>query len=189
MEAFSLERIQKKAAIFDLTKLEWMNGQYMSRTAPDELLTLIAGELLDRYRFDTEATDREKLLRCISVTAERARTTLDLAFRVALRYDATLVETTDKARRFVDKDPAGYQRALSAAREVLAGLPEGAWQPEPIEQALRDLASRLEIGVGKIFQPIRIALTGDTVSEPANVLLEVVGRDETLRRLDTALAS
>ncbi len=186
IDAFSLERIQKKAAIFDLTKLEWMNGQYIQAADPADLLELIA-DGLKTEGIDADDIGRERLLRCIEVNAERARTTLDLAHRVAVRYDAKLIERTPKAQKLIDKNPDEYGDALEAARERLEALTESDWTPERLESELRDLAESRELKPGKIFQPIRVALTGDTVSEGVNVLLEVVGREESLARLQTAI--
>jgi len=73
--------------------------------------------------------------------------------------------------------------ALQAALEVLK---DADWKPETLERALRELAERRGVASGKIFQPIRIALTGGTVSEPVNELLYVVGKDAALKRLAAA---
>jgi len=185
IDAFSLERIQKKAAIFDLKKLEWMNGQYIQAADSADLLELIADELKTKG-IDADRIGLERVLRCIAVNSERARTTLDLAHRVAVRYDASLIERTPKATKLIEKDPDGYRTALSASRERLSTLSEGEWQPERLEAELRSLAEEMDLKPGKIFQPIRVALTGDTVSEGVNVLLEVVGREESLARLGVA---
>ena len=73
--------------------------------------------------------------------------------------------------------------ALQAALEVLK---DADWKPEILERVLRELAERRGVASGKIFQPIRIALTGGTVSEPVNELLYVVGKDAALKRLADA---
>jgi glutamyl-tRNA synthetase len=75
---------------------------------------------------------------------------------------------------------------LEEARRVLAEVP--AWSATGIDDALRSMAERLSIGLGKIAQPIRVAVTGGTASPGIGETLEIVGRDETLRRIDTAMA-
>lgn len=185
--AFSIERVQKKAALFDLTKLEWMNGQYISRTPPENLLVLIADELKQTHGLDSATLDRRHLLRVIEVTRERARTTIDLAFRVAVRYDASKIERDDKANALIQKDPTGFTAALAQASERLHAIPEPEWQPERLESELRALAEEMGVALGKVMQPVRVALTGQTVSEPVHLLLEVVGREESLRRLNGAM--
>jgi glutamyl-tRNA synthetase len=100
-----------------------------------------------------------------------------------VRLDAKFVTLDDKAVKEIAKDPAGYKQALAAALEALTGIE---WTPQAIEQALRAVAEKLGVAAGKVFQPIRIALTGGTVSEPVHELLFVIGKDAALRRLEGA---
>ena len=188
VQAFSIERIQTKAAVFDVTKLEWMNGQYLSQAPPEELLELVRDELLLRYRLDAGKMDLARLTRCLEVTRERARTTNDLAYRVAVRHDSSFVVRENKANQYVAKDPAEFRANLTAALDLLRNLEQPQWQPDALEAALRGLGDRLGVGPGKVFQPIRIALTGGLVSEPVNVLLEVVGKAESLKRIEEELS-
>ena len=186
VEAFSLERVQKKSAIFDLTKLEWLNGQYISRTPPEELYALVKTDLDDRG-LTAAAVGRDRLRRAVAVQSERARTTLELAERVAIRFDASLIRRDAKADKLMAKDPEGFRTALRAVAERLSTIAEPDWTPEGLETELRGLAEARSLSLGAVFQPIRVALTGQTVSEPANVLLELVGKDESLRRIRSAL--
>ncbi|NIM48479.1 MAG: glutamate--tRNA ligase [Gemmatimonadales bacterium] len=185
IEAFSVEKIQKKSAVFDITKLEWMNGQYISRTTPEQLFPLIEGELVDAG-LDLDTIGRDRLLRATAVQSERARTTLELAHRLAIRFDASLIERDAKANKLISKDPTGFRSALSAAAQRLSGIEDSQWEAERLETELRSLANELELAPGKVFQPIRVAVTGNTVSEPVNVLLEVVGKQESLARMEAA---
>jgi glutamyl-tRNA synthetase len=105
---------------------------------------------------------------------------------VAVRLDAKFVTFDDKAQKEIAKDPAGYRAALEAS---IAALQSVDWAPQAIEQALRSVADQRGVAAGKIFQPIRIALTGGTVSEPVHELLDVVGRDAALNRLASATQS
>jgi len=101
-----------------------------------------------------------------------------------VRLDATFVQVDEKAQREIAKDPTGYHAALAASVTALKNAPD--WTPQSLEQVLRDLAEQRNVAAGKIFQPIRIALTGGTVSEPVNELLSVVGKEPALRRLEAA---
>ena len=185
IKAFALKDVQKKAAIFDPTKLEWMNGQYISRTPVEELLPLIKNEMSEKYGIDIDE-NKDQVDRTVQVTRERARTTLNLAWQTALRMDASLIERTDKANKLISKDPEGFSAALNEAGRRLGGLADSDWTEEKLDAELRELAESMEIGVGKVMQPIRVALTGDTVSEAVNVLLVVVGKDESLKRISSA---
>jgi len=176
---FSFEGIQKKPAIFDMTKLEWMNGQYLSAGSAEQLYSLVAPQL-EQLKLDG---NKDAVLRAIAAVKTRSRTTLDIAKQVAVRLDARHVVFDEKATKEIAKDPAGYKAALEAS---LAVLKTAEWTPAALEHALRALADQKGVAAGKVFQPIRIALTGGTVSEPVNELLFVVGRDAALKRLEAA---
>src|SRR6266851_3312810 len=154
IKLFSFAGIQQKAAIFDMTKLEWMNGQYLSMTPAEDLYPLVAPQLAQLG----VNGNKDAVLKAIAAVKTRSRTTLDVARQVAVRLDAKYVALDDKAKR-------------------------------EIAQRLRALAEGRQVAAGKVFQPIRIALTGGTVSEPVNELLYVVGKEAALRRLEAAVRS
>ena len=176
---FSLEGIQKKSAIFDMTKLEWMNGQYLSASSADELYPLIAPQL-EKLGVNGK---RDAVLKAITAVKTRSRTTLDVARQVAARLDPKHVALDEKARREIAQDPAGYKASLEASVAALRGAE---WTPAALERQLRELAAERGVPPGKVFQPIRIALTGGTVSEPVNELLHVIGKTAALRRIQAA---
>ena len=176
---FSFDGVQKKAAVFDMTKLEWMNGQYLSAASAEELLPFVAPQLA-AIGVDGDA---EAVRRAIAAVKTRSRTTIEVARQVAVRLDPKFVVMDDKATKEIAKDQAGYTSALQAA---IAALRDAEWSPDGLEQRLRALADERGVAAGKIFQPIRIALTGGTVSEPVNELLYVTGKDAALRRLEAA---
>ena len=91
------------------------------------------------------------------------------------------------ATSFVNQDLDGFRLALENAGEHLAAIPQDGWDADARDASLRTLAERLELGLGKIMQPIRIAITGGTVSEAVNELLVVVGKDQSLQRMRDAL--
>jgi glutamyl-tRNA synthetase len=177
---FSLEGILKKPAVFDTTKLEWMNGQYLTAKSAEELYPLVQPELA---KLGVNG-NKDAVLKAINAVKTRSRTTLDVARQVASRLDAKFVTLDEKAQREIAKDPAGYQASLAASVVALKNAPD--WTPEDLEKVLRHLAEQRNVAAGKIFQPIRIALTGGTVSEPVNELLSVVGKEAALRRLEAA---
>ncbi|HEV8399567.1 MAG TPA: glutamate--tRNA ligase [Gemmatimonadales bacterium] len=179
---FSLEGILKKPSVFDTTKLEWMNGQYLSAKGAEELYPIVKPHL-DELGVDGNT---DAVLKAIGAVKARSRTTLDIARQVAVRLDAKFVTRDEKATKEVAKDPAGYRAGLEAS---VAALQSVEWMPQALEQALRTVAEQRGVAAGKIFQPIRIALTGGTVSEPVNELLYVVGKEAALKRLTSAVQS
>ncbi|HEU5303196.1 MAG TPA: glutamate--tRNA ligase family protein, partial [Gemmatimonadales bacterium] len=112
---FSFDGVQKKAAVFDITKLEWMNGQYLSAASPEELLPVVAPQL-ETLGVDG---DRSAVLRAIGAVKTRSRTTIDVARQVAVRLDAKHVTLDEKAQKEIAKDPEGYTSALQAAIAAL----------------------------------------------------------------------
>ena len=182
-ELFSLEGILKKPAVFDTTKLEWMNGQYLTAKPAEELYALVHPELA---KLGLNGSQKDDVLRAITAVKTRSRTTLDVARQVAVRLDGKFVTLDEKAQKEIAKDPTGYHAALAAS---VVALKNAEWTPAGLERVLRSLAEERNVAAGKIFQPIRIALTGGTVSEPVNELLSVVGKEAAVRRLEAAALS
>ena len=177
---FSLDGILKKPAVFDTTKLEWMNGQYLTAKSAEELYPLVKPELV---KLGLNG-NKDAVLKVITAVKTRSRTTLDVARQVAVRLDERFVTLDDKAQKEIAKDAAGYRASLATSVIALNNAPD--WSAVSLEKVLRDLAGEQSVPAGKIFQPIRIALTGGTVSEPVNELLSVVGKEAALRRLEAA---
>ena len=177
---FSLEGIQKKPAVFDTVKLEWMNGQYLSRLPVEELLEPVTRELA---AMGVQADGNEPLARVIDAVKARSRTILDIARQVAVRLEPARAELDDKGRKLVEKMGAEYAKSLGLAAETLQGIPDAEWKPERILEVLRARVEAEGMKLGDLLQPIRVALTGSTVSEPVNELLAVVGKEKALARL------
>src|SRR5882724_11090279 len=180
IQLFSFAGIQQKAAIFDMTKLEWMNGQYLSALAAHDMWDAVYPLAL---QYGAREWDKDQTMRAIDAVKARSRTMIDVARQVAARLDPKHVQLDDKAKQEIAKDFAGYKASLEAS---LAALKDTDWTPEQLERRLRALAEQRGVAAGKIFQPIRIALTGGTVSEPVNELLYVVGKEAALERLKAA---
>jgi glutamyl-tRNA synthetase len=180
---FSLEAIQKKPAVFDTVKLEWMNGQYLSRTPTGELVAPVAREL---ERMKVHIGGPHLLPRYIDAVKSRSHTILEMAQRVAVRLDSRYVQLDDKGRKLKAKMGDGFVESLKIALETLGAIGEPDWNAATL---IGKLTARAEAGgmkLGDLMQPIRVALTGSTVSEPVNELLAVVGRSSSLARLTRA---
>lgn len=175
---FSLEHIQKKAAVFDTTKLEWMNGQYLSARPAAELLAPVQLHLAEMG----VQTTRD-LLPIIDAVKARSRTLLDIAGQVAVRVDRSKIVRDAKGTALAQKLGAAFATNLRSAHTALAAVE---WSATAIEDALKATAAQSGSKLGDLMQPIRVALTGGTVSEPVNELLAVTGREESLARIDAA---
>jgi glutamyl-tRNA synthetase len=176
---FTLAGIQKKPAVFDPTKLEWMNGQYLSALPADELLEPVSRQLT-RMGIDAERDVRP----LIESVKARSRTILHVAEQVAVRLDPTRSLLDPKGEALIRKMGSAFGRNLGLAAAALEDLDADAWTPDRLLEVLRRVAEIESAKLGDIMQPVRVALTGSTVSEPVNELLAVVGRERSLRRLE-----
>lgn len=180
--AFTLEAIQKKPAVFDLTKLEWMNGQYLS-SLPASTFEPEVRRFLDEGGIDPGSRDLGPIIDAVKT---RARTVVDMAGRVALRLDPSRAALEPRGEALIQKLGPAYPLRLEWAFDALNAVPDTAWRADRLLEVLTAAATEHGVKLGDIMQPIRVALTGDTVSEPANELLAVVGRSATLASLTRA---
>jgi glutamyl-tRNA synthetase len=176
---FTLEGIQKKAAVFDTTKLEWMNGEYLTALPAGDLLPAVRREL---ERMDVPVGERD-LTPLIEAVKGRARTILQMAERVAVRLDPSRAVIDAKGDALIRKMGPAFPANLEHAIDALEQLPADRWTAEAILETLKHMAETHGLKLGDAMQPIRIALTGSTVSEPVNELLAVIARDTALRCL------
>ena len=182
IERFALEDIQKKAAVFDPAKLEWMNGQYLSQLPAETLLAPVERQL----GILGVAHEGRDLLPIITAVKARARTITHVAEQVASRIDGSRVVRDEKGNALVAKMGDRFATSLRLAQEALVAIAAEAWDAATLEAALRQVAEANTLKLGDVMQPVRVALTGGTVSEPVHELLAVVGRDESLRRIIAA---
>jgi glutamyl-tRNA synthetase len=170
IRSFSLDRVNKAPAVFDEQKLRWMNGRYLRELEPADLASRLEA-----------VTGREGLLEAAAVAQEKMQTLADFwplaGFLVERRpFD-------DKAWTKVMDD--GAPDRLRRVREVLAEL--DAFTPDHVEAALRGVVDELGVKPKEVFQPVRVAISGTTVSPGIFESVAALGRDETLERIDAAL--
>ena len=170
VERFTLERVSPSPAQFDYAKLDWMNGVYLRALPPDEFahrLILWLGE--QGYAWDAELVRK--------------------AAPLVQEKIARLGEFPDYARFLFEEVEAsvdGGAEVVAAARDALAELDP--FTAEAIEAALRGVVERLGLKPRQGFQPIRVAVTGSTISPGLFESIELLGRETTLRRLSVAAA-
>ncbi len=186
VQLFDLDGLQKKAAVFDTKKLEWMNGQHLSRTSAADLEPRITPALIAAGV--TTAADlaarREWYLALLDLLKVRARLLHDVV-RQALPYFAGTIAYEEDAVAKQWKDRPATAELLTAVRASLAALPN--WTAESMEESLRALAEQRGVAGGKIFQPLRVALTGTSVSPGIFEVLVAMGRELSLSRIDAAV--
>ncbi len=182
-ERFEIERVHKGGAVFDRERLDHLNGVYI-RAMSDEQLAL-------RLRpFVPQAVDDGDLVRIVPMARERLVRLGDIVGLAGFLWepDAVVASWYD-ADLLVPRrgDAADARRALTEAREVLAGLDAADFAADVLEQRCRAAAEEAGMKAGDFFAPIRVAVTGRTVSPPLFASLELLGRERSLCRIDTAI--
>jgi glutamyl-tRNA synthetase len=183
---FSTEGLLRKAAVFDPQKLEWMNGQHLMLKSAERLEARVSPAIIRAGLATAEdlAARREWYLSLLDLLKVRARTIDDIV-RQAEPYFLNEIPYDEEAVAKQWKDRPATVQLLEAVRERLAALPS--WTPEAIEPALRSLAEARGLGAGRLFQPLRVALTGVSVSPGIFEVLMLLGRERSLQRISQAL--
>jgi glutamyl-tRNA synthetase len=170
VRGFSLDRVSRSPAVFDEQKLRWMNGRYLRELDAPELAARLS-----------ERVGRGELEDAAAVAQEKMQTLAEF-----WPLAAFLVErqpTDEKAWAKVMRE--GAAERLAAVREALARVDP--FELEPVEEALKGVVERLGAKPRDVYQPLRVAISGSTVSPGIFESVTALGRDETLARIDDAL--
>jgi glutamyl-tRNA synthetase len=172
IEGFRLDRVSRNPAVFDEAKLRWMNGRYLRELPRDELV-----RRLEAF------TGRTGIEGAVAIAQEKMQTLADFEPLTAFIFDGP-ADDPEAFERVIGSD--GAAENLAAARAALA-------QAEPfdephVEAALRGVVAERGVKPKQVFQPLRVALAGGTISPGIFETVALLGRDETLRRVDAALA-
>ena len=178
---FSLEGLNKGAARFDFVKLESINGHYIRASKPDYLF----GVMIETAREVGRETDHEGLLAnkdtvlaALPELQPRAKTVLELIDLAQFIYAVRPIAVDPAAKEHVSGDARSL---LADAHVVLSGIND--WSVAAIDAAIRTFAEARGLKLGKVAQPLRVALTGRTVSPGVFEVMVLIGREETLARL------
>jgi glutamyl-tRNA synthetase len=172
VEQFDIARVQRNPARFDEQKLRWMNGRYLRELSLDELT-----RLLEEY------SGREGLGPAVAISHEKIQTLADFWPLAGFIFDGPADDPAAR-EKWLDADGRG---ALAQARDALADVDR--WDVDGIEVALRAVIEARHAKPKDVFQPLRVALAGTTVSPGIFETLAVLGREETLARIEKALVA
>jgi glutamyl-tRNA synthetase len=180
IDAFRVDDVNVAAARFDPDKLRWINQQYLMKADPAELAPLLEEQL---RAAGLDPSQGPASVDVIGAMRERAQTLTEMAQKSRHWY-APLdgYDEASAAKHLV----AAAAAPLAAVRERLAALP--AWSVGEVNTALSDTAAALGVGMGKIAQPLRVAITGSAASPSIDVTVYLAGRNRALERIDAALA-
>jgi glutamyl-tRNA synthetase len=171
---FRVEDVGKSAAIFDEKKLRWLNGRFMREMPLDEYVGAVARHL-------GRDPDKELQAAC-AIAQEKAQTLEEVWPLIRFLFEPPIDD--EKAWGKVMKEGTG--EVLAAVADALDGIES--FEPESIEAALAPLLERFDLKPGKLYQPIRVAITGTSISPGIFESLAALGRERTLERIRTAAA-
>ncbi len=171
-QRFRLERVSKSPAVFAEEKLRWMNGRYLRELDVDDLTARLEA-----------FTGRSGLRGAVGIAQDKISTLAEFWPLTQFFFDGP---ADDPAAREKILEAPGAKDALCAVRAALADVP-APWTEENLEPALGGVAERLGVKRKQVFQPLRVAVTGTTVSPGIFETVALLGRDETLARVDHAL--
>jgi glutamyl-tRNA synthetase len=183
IQHFSFENVGKSSAIFNPEKLLWLNSQYIMKTAPEKLVELVMPFLLkEKIVEGGKSPNKEWLAKAIITLQERSKTLIELA--ESLRYYISDdVEYNVKARaKFLIEKNLPY---LIELKESLKAI--DIFTVSEIEKVFLSIVEKHGIKLGNIAQPVRVAMTGKTESPGIFEVLEIAGKEKTLKRLENAI--
>jgi glutamyl-tRNA synthetase len=177
-EWFDLAGVGRSPSRFDLKKLENLNGHYIREADDDRLTALIEQQVAATAGRDLGESDRDLLLRTMPFIKPRARDLNELADSAAFLFRTRPIDMDERARGLLDVNGLAL---LGRARDAMAAVTD--WSAGALEDAVRRVAEDAGIGLGKVAQPLRAALTGRTTSPGIFDVLALLGREESLARI------
>jgi glutamyl-tRNA synthetase len=182
IDAFDIRAVNKAPSSFNSGKLDWLNQHYIQHGDPKHIAHLLSPQM---GRIGIDPTEGPDLTDVVKAQASRAKTLTELAAISAFFY-----------RDFDDYEPAAAKKHLRpVAREPLERVRQALelmalddWKAEQLHYLIERIAGELELNLGKVAQPLRVAVVGRAASPGIDVTLALVGKEATLRRIDRALA-
>jgi glutamyl-tRNA synthetase len=183
---FDLNRVHKAGAKFDPEKNKWFNHQYLQKQSDENLAesfkNIIAEKFGDSYGMTKGVTD-EKLLKIVSLIKERANFVSDFWELSDYFFVAPTSYDEKAAKNWKEETPNLMQQLISVLENI------GDFTSATIEAIVKDWMTKNEIGMGKVMQPFRLSLVGALKGPHLFDIVEMIGKDETIKRLEKAIAS
>lgn len=180
IEKFTLGNVGKSAAVFNPEKLEWLNSHYLRTKPPEEIAELLVPLLLERG-IQTEVD--EKLIKIVGELTQRAKTLNDIADSLGYFYTDNIIFEEKADNKFLKPE------ILPVLEDITGGLASlEDFTIDSMKEVFERVMGERELKLGKIAQPVRVALTGGTVSPGIFEVMDILGKDEVLKRLNKALS-
>ncbi|HLY11833.1 MAG TPA: glutamate--tRNA ligase family protein [Planctomycetota bacterium] len=181
VKLFTVDRVGTTPARFLVDKLQWMNGQYIRKCAIDRLVGLCRPYLATSY--DLSAVSSETLREAVRQQQERLKRLDEIVPLTRFVFSSTVEYDQKAVAKWLKAD--GGKAILEEIRTGL--VPMGAFDKEPVEALLKSIADKRALKLGKVAQPLRVAVTGGDASPPMHETLGILGRDRVMSRIDATL--
>ncbi len=184
---FSFENVGKSAAVFNPEKLLWLNAEYIKTTTPNKISEMVMPFLLKQEIIkEGRKPDSEYLTKAVSTLVERARTLVELAEKLRFYLvDDDKIEYDAKAKKkFLSEKTLPYLEDIYASTSAIDVFDESS-----VHSSFETVMKKHDIKLGKVAQPVRVAITGGTESPGIFEVIETLGKERTLKRLDKAIDS
>jgi glutamyl-tRNA synthetase len=176
---FAIEDVGKSAGVFNPDKLLWLNAHYINNGDPERLAALLVPFLKDR---GVEQPDKPVLPAVVKTLQERARTMLEMADGAVFYYKSDFAYDPQAAEKFLKPETLPVYEAVIGKLENL-----GNFSHDGIEAMFKDICAEMGVKMGQVGPPVRIALCGGTVSPGIYEVIEVLGKEETIKRVKRAM--
>jgi len=179
-QLFDIEDVNKAASSFNTEKLLWLNQQYIKNSSPEHVAHHL-GWHMGQLGIDPAASG-PALKDVVSIQQDRAKTLVEMAANSRFFYQDVTEYDEKAAKKNLN------EKSLPLLEDMLKRLTAVTdWQAEPVHKEVKDCAEDNEVGMGKVAQPIRVAITGNTVSPSLDVTLALLGRERTLSAISKAI--
>lgn len=178
---FSLDNISKSASAFNTEKLKWLNNHYIRTLDPVYVASHLEWQMND---LGIDYKNGPALIEIIGLLAERCQTLRELAEQSRYFYEEYEAIDEAAAKKHLK---AAAKAPLSLIRDKLVAL--DTWETEALHQIIQDTAAELELGMGKVGMPLRVAVTGLGQSPSIDAVMTLVGKERVVARLDKVIAS
>ncbi len=179
IQQFNLAAISRSAASFNYEKLYWLNQHYQKSDSPESVAKAL------QYQFDKaniDITHGPSLEDIVKVQAERCKTLAEMVEKSAYFYEAEVTYDESAVKKHLRPVVLEPLMALYKAFEALA-----TWEPDSLQTCINDICAEFDLGMGKIAQPLRVAITGGSQSPAIDMTLTMIGKARVLERLNQAL--
>lgn len=179
IDLFEINQVNGKPSAFNTEKLLWLNQHYMKTNPPEQVATFLKYQL-DKMGIDAAGVS---LAEVVKIQAERSNTLKEMAENSLYFFNETVTFDAKAVQKNLTRDTLN---SLTTLGKCLENLTE--WTAEAIHAAIHQVAAQFDLKLGKVAQPLRVAVTGGTVSPPIDVTVFLIGRARTVARIQRAVA-